>query len=474
MSIRLRLTLLYSLILALTLLIFSGTLYVSQARATMGEAKRELAKRAEFVANKPPPRHRSWDKTPPPTQTRFGTIVQIRAPDGEVLDRSPNLEDPFTLPLSQAGLQAVRQGETWVEIGEIDSERLLIQSQPYRSNETGGLVIVQVAISLADRDQSLATLGNLLLIGSSLVVVAAFGIGWGLAGLTLRPINRLRQTAQAIGEERDFGRRVDYSGPNDEVGQLATTFNNMLTQLQAAYLQVEETLQAHRRFVADASHELRTPLTTLRGNIDLLQREPPIDQNDRTDVLADMVDETERLMRLVHELLVLARADAGRPLQREPVLLQPLLEDVLQQARLLAPQRNIRCQAASEVTVIADGDALKQVLLVLLDNAVKYTPPEATVTITATGQNGQVAIRVSDDGPGIAPEHLPHLFERFYRADSARSSPGSGLGLAIAEELIQAQQGTITVESRPGQGSTFTLTFPADQDSVLVRQRQEV
>jgi len=239
----------------------------------------------------------------------------------------------------------------------------------------------------------------------------------------------------------------------------------MLTQLQAAYLQVEETLHAHRRFVADASHELRTPLTTLRGNIDLLQREPPIDQEDRADVLADMVAETERLMRLVRELLVLARADAGRPLQRAPVLLQPLLEDVHQQAKLLAPRRDIRCQADSEVTVVADGDALKQVLLVLVDNAVKYTPPEAIVTVSARQQNGQVAIRVSDDGPGIAPEHLSHLFERFYRADSARSSPGTGLGLAIAEELTQAQHGDITVDSRPGQGSTFTLTFPVDSAS---------
>ena len=312
MSIRLRLTLLYSLILALTLVIFSGILYMTQARATMAEAKRELAKRAEFIVNRPP--HRFDDDRPPPvSRTRIGTIFEVRTPDGEVLDRSPNLEDLFTLPLSEAGLQAVQRGQTWVEIGSIESERLLIQSQLSTSNEAGVPLIVQVAVSLADRDQSLVTLGNLLIVGSSLVVIAAFGIGWALAGLTLRPISRLRQTAQAIGAERDFGRRVDYTGgPNDEIGQLAATFNDMLTELQAAYLHVEETLQAHRRFVADASHELRTPLTTLRGNIELLQREPPISGEDRTDVLADMVDETERLMRLVHELLVLARADARR------------------------------------------------------------------------------------------------------------------------------------------------------------------
>jgi two-component system OmpR family sensor kinase len=460
-SIRLRLTLLYSLILALTLVIFSGILYMTQARATMTEAKRELAKRAEFIVNRPSS-HRSDDDRPPPvSRTRIGTIFEVRTPDGEVLDRSPNLEDAFTLPLSEAGLQAVQRGQTWVEIGSIESERLLIQSQLSTSNEAGVPLIVQVAVSLADRDQSLVTLGNLLIVGSSLVVIAAFGIGWALAGLTLRPISRLRQTAQAIGAERDFGRRVDYTGgPNDEIGQLAATFNDMLTELQAAYLHVEETLQAHRRFVADASHELRTPLTTLRGNIELLQREPPISGEDRTDVLADMVDETERLMRLVHELLALARADARRPLQHEPVQLKPLLEDVRQQVKLLAPRRAIIYQADPEMTVIGDGDALRQVLLALLDNAVKYTPPEATVTISAAQHDGQITIQVSDDGPGIAPEHLPHLFDRFYRGDATRTSSGTGLGLAIADELTKAQHGTITVESKPGEGSTFTLIFP--------------
>jgi signal transduction histidine kinase len=299
-----------------------------------------------------------------------------------------------------------------------------------------------------------------LLIGSSGAVIAAFGIGWLLAGFTLRPINRLRLTAQTIGAERDFNRRVDHSGPNDEIGQLVTTFNNMLAELQAAYVQVEETLQAQRRFVADASHELRTPLTTLRGNIGLLQREPPISGEDRTDVLTDMVEETERLMRLVNELLVLARADAGRPLEQEPVRLKPLVEDVYQQVKLLAPQRSIICRSEADVSVLGNGDALKQVLLVLLDNALNHTPPEAVITLATAPNNGQIEIWVSDNGPGIAPAHLPHIFDRFYRGDAARSSPGTGLGLAIADELTQAQHGTITVQSQVGQGSVFTLSFP--------------
>jgi len=458
MSIRMRLTLLYSGILVLTLIAFSVTLYVTQSRTILHDSKNALAGRAKFFIDGPLA-HRPINRALRLDPAKFGTIAQISDLDGAILERSPSLGDSLALPLSEITLAAARRGDTLVEIDTVDSERLLIHNQPFTS-EDGSQLILQIATSLADQDQNLATLGRILLIGSSGAVIAAFGIGWLLAGFTLRPINRLRLTAQAIGAERDFNRRVDHSGPNDEIGQLVTTFNNMLAELQAAFVQVEETLQAQRRFVADASHELRTPLTTLRGNIGLLQRQPPISGEDRTDVLTDMVEETERLMRLVNELLVLARADAGRPLEQEPVRLKPLVEDVHQQVKLLAPQRSIICRSEADVSVLGNGDALKQVLLVLLDNALNHTPPEATITLATAINNGQVDIWVSDNGPGIASPHLPHIFDRFYRGDGARSSPGTGLGLAIADELTQAQHGTITVQSHVGQGSVFTLSFP--------------
>lgn len=460
MSIRMRLTLLYSTILALTLIAFSITLYVIQARTILHDSKKELASRANFLVEGPLT-HRPVNRVLRPESYKIGTFAQIYDLDGHIVERSPNLGESLILPISPAALKAAQQDETWVEIGTIDTERLLIHNRPFIS-EGGKAYVLQMATSLADQDQNLATLGRILITGSSMAVIAAFGIGWLLAGLTLRPINRLRLTAQAIGAERDFNRRVTHAGPNDEIGQLVTTFNNMLAELQAAYLQVEETLQAQRRFVADASHELRTPLTTLRGNLGLLQRKPPIKADDQADVLGDMVDETERLMRLVNELLVLARADAGRPLHQEPVPLKPLLEDVSQQAKLLAPERSIVYKADLDVSILGNGDALRQVLLVLLDNALTHTPPDTTISLTTAVQNGQVAIRVSDDGPGIAAAHLSHIFERFYRGDAARTSPGTGLGLAIADELTQAQHGTIKVESEVGQGSTFTLLFPKE------------
>ena len=378
---------------------------------------------------------------------------------GEVAERSANLAD-VTLPLGAAGLNAVQHGKGWLETIVLDNERLLIYSRPV-SDAQGAQKILQVALPLALIDEGQGVMRNVLIVINSVLIVAAFGIGWLLAGITLRPIHRLTQTAQAIGAKRDFRAPGGARRPNDEIGQLAATFNTMLTELQAAYMQVEQTLEVQRRFVADASHELRTPLTTLRGNIGLLRRKPPISAADQADVLQDMVDETERLMRLVNNLLVLARADAKRPLRREPVAVQPLLEDVCRQTQLLNSQRPIVCQSNTAAAIKGDADALKQILLALLDNALKHTPINTTVTITAAADTADhVIIRIADNGPGIDPAVLPHIFDRFYRGNVARTGDGTGLGLAIAKELTEAQQGTITVQSQVGQGSVFTLTFP--------------
>src|SRR5512139_3145914 len=230
----------------------------------------------------------------------------------------------------------------------------------------------------------------------------------------------------------------------------------MLHEMQDAHRQTEHTLQQQRRFVADASHELRTPLTTIRGNLGLLQRQPPIAEEDERAVLTDMVDETNRLIRLTNDLLTLARSDAGRSLRSEPVPIAPLVDDVCRQSQLLGERRTIVCEAVPEASVIGDQDAIKQVLLILLDNALKFTGEGGTITIGAACADRVAAIRLHDTGPGIPLETLPHIFERFYRSDEARTGSGAGLGLAIAKELIEAQHGRITVESELGKGSTFT------------------
>ena len=457
MSIRLRLTLLYSGILALTLIALGVVLTVSVSQVnlrTLENALRDEASRLIYS--------RGFQLD------RFGfdgrriaepdTYLQTVDPTGAIVARTTNLGD-FQLPFDSDDLQTASNGESWIDIVTTDNGRLYVFNQPIVLR--GQLVgVMQLARSLAEQDESLETLRNALLIGSVFVVVLAFVIGWVLSGAALRPIQRITDTAQIIGAQRDFDRRVDYRGPPDEVGRLATTFNGMLNELQGAYRQTEQTLQQQRRFVADASHELRTPLTTIRGNLGLLKRQPPIAEDDERAVLDDMVEETDRLIRLTNDLLVLARSDAGRSLRHVPVPIVPLADDVCRQANVLGEQRSIVCEAVPDVSVMGDQDAIKQVLLILLDNALKFTPEGGTITIGAECVERVAAIRIRDTGPGIAPETLPHIFERFYRSDESRTGSGAGLGLAIAQELIEAQQGEITVESEMGKGSTFTVTLP--------------
>ena len=457
MSIRLRLTLLYSAILAITLIAFSTLLYVTQSQLTFDTIKSTLTRQAqEFILRERRfPRHTDDTSS---TATLPGRWIQTRNADGTVIARTFDLADT-PLPLSAAGLSAVKAGTGWSETAQVQDEPLLIYSQPVL-DQNRVVEIVQVAAPIAEREQSLGTLRLILLVGSILIIVGAFAVGWWLSGTALRPIHRITQTAQAIGAERSFSRRVQHTGPNDEIGQLAVTFNGMLTELESAFHQVQEALHTQRRFAADASHELRTPLTTIRGNIELLRREPPIEAKERSDVLGDTKDEAERLIRLVNQLLVLARVDAGRSLRRDPLPIKSLLEDSCRQTRLLDPQRTITCEASPEAAVLGDRDALKQVMLILLDNARLHNPPAATIDVTTATTDGRVAISVRDTGAGIPPQLLPHLFERFYRGEVSRNGPGTGLGLSIAKELVEAQDGGLTVESQVGKGSVFTVTLP--------------
>jgi two-component system OmpR family sensor kinase len=238
--------------------------------------------------------------------------------------------------------------------------------------------------------------------------------------------------------------------------------------LEDAYQQVDMGLDLQRNFVADVSHELRTPLTTLRGNLALLARQPPIAAEEREDILSDMVDESERLIRLVNDLLALARAEAGQQLTSERVAIAPLIEDVCRQARILDPGRSIICDPLLDVSVAADRSALRQLLLTLLDNAILHGEGAIRVAtdLSPGPKDSLLAIHIQDRGPGIDAETLTHLFERFARGQSARSKRGLGLGLPIAKALAESQKGMLTVESKVGRGSTFTITLPLHRDLV--------
>ncbi|MCW5880233.1 MAG: HAMP domain-containing histidine kinase [Anaerolineae bacterium] len=468
MSVRLRLTLLYTAILALTLVVFSVALYAIVSRLTLFSIQSELVDDANRVvqgfsaqSGREGPGGRDNNRRPSFPPFRIAgpdTFVQILNPDGEINTHAPGLGD-LALPINPGALTAAQAGRATAERVDVEGQPLLMYTAPIVAQ---GRVtqIVQVARSVALQEQALGILRRILLAGTTLATVVAFGVGWLLAGEALRPIDRITQTAKAIGAERDFNRRVEYIGPNDELGRLATTFNTMLSELQAGYRQTEEALHAQRRFVADASHELRTPLTSIRGNLALLQREPPIEPTDRHAVISDMVDETDRLTRLIQSLLTLARADAGQTLRAEDVLVRPVIEDVARQAQSLGPRHSISIDAAPDVAVHADRDMLKQVLLILVDNAVKFTPPGGAVHIAVHAGGGLVHIAVADTGVGIPPAALPHVFTRFYRVDTARSGDSAGLGLSIAQDLVEVYHGRISVASEPGKGSVFTVSLP--------------
>ncbi len=251
---------------------------------------------------------------------------------------------------------------------------------------------------------------------------------------------------------------MDYQGPPDEVGELALTFDSMLSRLQEAYQQISQTLKMQRNFVADVSHELRTPLTTIRGNLALLRREPALPAEEQADVLDDLVSESDRLIRLVNDLLVLARADAGQSLALEIIPLQAVIAEAVHQAGQLDPQREIRL-TAPELSALGYRDALKQVLLIVLDNALKYT--QGPLTVNARPEVEGVVIEIQDSGPGIDSESLAHIFDRFYRGEVKPPIPGFGLGLPIAKALVEGQQGRINLSSDPQAGSLVQIFLKA-------------
>jgi len=451
LSIRLRLTLLYSAILALTLILFGAVLYGVVATVNSNAARDALVADTAGLAAA---LHRyGGPSAQSPLLGGMETYLQIHFLDGTV-QQSSNLQALHQrLPLDPSMLSALQSGASpQPAVVTVGGQQLLLDNAALVFH--GGVAgVLQVARPLQAIDQPLDVVRRVLLIGGPIATLLAFGLGWLLAGTALRPIARITRTARAIGEAQDFDQRVAYTGPRDEVGRLATTFNAMLARLAEAY-------QTQRRFVADASHELRTPLTSIRGNVALLRRVPPVSADDRTAILDDLDVESVRMARLVSDLLTLARADVGRALRRETVPVSPLLAALLRRARATHPVHTIRVEGDPAMAVRADPDALTQVLLILLDNACKFTPPEGTIAVAMAVSGDGVMIAVRDTGYGIAPEDLPHVFERFYQGDTSRAGVGAGLGLAIAQALVEGQGGAIDVESYVGAGSVFTVTLP--------------
>lgn len=316
--------------------------------------------------------------------------------------------------------------------------------------------VLQAGLSLNDVNDTLRALLKIMLILAPTLLLLASGGGLFLADRALRPIDRITRAAQQISAE-NFTRRLDLSGPDDEVGRLGRTFDAMITRLQIAFEQ-------QRRFTADASHELRTPLTAMIGQIDVALERPRAAEGYRA-VLAGVREQAQRLARLVNDLLFLARADArAAPALPEPIDLDQLLPAVIAQLAPLAEARaqTLAYRSAGPLPTTGVEDDLIRLFLNLLDNAIRYTPAGGKIDVAANRAPSGLRVVISDSGPGIAADQLPLIFERFARADRGRNRAqgGSGLGLAIAQSIAGSHRGRILVESQVGQGSTFTVVLP--------------
>lgn len=317
----------------------------------------------------------------------------------------------------------------------------------------GGLV---VAAPLDHLDASIAAYGGFMTRLALLGMLLTFGAGWLIAGRALHPVGVLTATATDIAQSRAFGRRVPTDDRTDELGQLARTFNAMLASLEQAYA-------TERRFVADASHELRAPLAVIQANLDLLQRASPMSPADQAAAVRAATQEAERLRRLVTDLLALARADAGAPIARARLSFDALVADVVMELRHLARGQTLAVGTLEEIELLGDADRLRQLVVILLDNAFRYTPDDGRIHVALARDGTSAVLRVSDTGIGIAADDVPRVFERFFRADRARQrdAGGTGLGLSIARSIAREHGGDITLTSRLGEGTTVTVTLPA-------------
>lgn len=451
-TLRVRLTAWYMLLLALALVLFSGYLYLQLEKSLIAQLDTTLQVTASQALDKTIARegHPAFQNNPESQATtdrliEAGLAVRLVDLEGKVWDGLANYSAvPLSLPTSKGYVNLTARDTTW-----------RVYNQPLPGDDQGWL---QVAGSLEPTREVSQHLLALMLLGFPLMLSIA---GWGglfLADRALRPIDRIIRTAQAI-SSKDFTQRIGYRGPADEVGRLATTLDRMLDHLQEAF-------ERERRFTADAAHELRTPLTAIKGRIGVaLSRSRTPAESENT--LQDLEQEVDRLIRLANGLLYLSRLEQQEQLPSfsQGVDLSNLLMAFAEQMQPLAQAQHINLQVQIDPGLFIQGnpDYLTNMVLNLLDNALKHTPSGGTVTLRSQPQGDQVQVTVQDTGIGIDDKYLPHLFDRFYRVEGARSrsTGGAGLGLAIASEIARLHGGTLSVRSQIDRGTIFMLQLPA-------------
>lgn len=468
MSLRLRLALWYGALTGLVVILVALLTYTLHTRGHYDDLDHTLVSVARHVAEELDPPVQPGQSDPVATPPAIGLVLRLYDPAGRLVEASPNdvhapavqprtiLAGPPVHPLDPLVRLAPSFTPSHPEPGVLsvttdpDGTRWRLYALPLGS----GWALV-AAMPLDRLDAATQLFRHLVPVVGGLGAAMTLVVSYFLAGRALRPVATVTETAAAIARSRDFARRVPEPPRQDELGRLAATFNTMLATLHEAY-------QAQQRFVADASHELRAPLTAIQANLELLQRHPELPAAERDVAIAEAGREAQRLACLVADLLVLARADAGIPLRRWRIELDRVLLDAFAEARRLARGRHLEIGRLEPAVVSGDPDRLKQLVLILLDNAIKYTPDGGRVTLELGHTSTTAELMVCDTGIGIAPEDLPHVFDRFYRADPARSRDpgGTGLGLSIARWIVEQHGGQITLTSQPGKGTTVRVCLP--------------
>jgi two-component system sensor histidine kinase MprB len=446
-SFRARLTLVAAVAVAVSIVLASAIVYLAVRRELRSQVDEALRARAELIAHVPvgvveSRPGRFFLEIPPPALGGAGGYVQLVTAEGATLRPS---EAEVPLPAGDRA-RAVAAGaeEAFFSDARVAGTHVRVLTAPL-----GDGYALQLSRPLTEVDEALERIGTILVLVSLGGVGIAAGLGLVVARTALTPVRRLTEATEHVTATRDLTRRIDDEGSGrDELSRLAASFNAMLAAL-------EQAARVQRQLVADASHELRTPLTSLRTNIEVLARDDKMPAAERERLLADVVEQLAEMTALVAELVELARGDrhVGEP---EELRLGPLVGEAVERARRNAPHVEFAVEA-DESAVHGVRTSVERAVANLLDNAAKWSPEGGVVEVRVA--DGEVTVR--DHGPGIDDEDLPHVFDRFYRAPSARGMPGSGLGLAIVRQVAEAHGGDVTAERANGGGTRVRLRLPA-------------
>lgn len=467
-SIRIKLTLWYGTLFAVGLIIFGTGFVYALNKQSLNSVDEELNALSNMLIHnivKPPAALNIPDNFDIVLEEFFGIrttgkFIQFLKPNGEVVAKSTNLRS-FHLPLTDSSIAHLTEGRNYYEtIDTLGSWPVRLFSKPVIMKDWGMVAIIQVGTSLEGREHYAKYMARFLIFGIILSTGLAFIVASFFASRALQPVDDITRMARRI-EAEDLSERLTSDMPTDEIGRLAQTFNDMIERLESSFKQT-------RQFTADASHELKTPLTVLKGEIEVALRGD--NTNDEyKEILESSLEEIDRMSMIVANLLDLAKADLerGGGLQGIEVDLKSVLVNRFEQLQKVATDKGVVLELKETESLVVLGDKVRlgQLFYNLIDNAIKYTEKSGTVTVSLVSSKDGIhkaVFKVTDSGIGISTEDLPHLFDRFYRVDKARTREvgGVGLGLSICSEIVKTHKGEITVDSIEGRGTTFTVKLP--------------